>query len=173
MRHRDWVPGLCRWCAGRCTGRRRTFCSDRCVHEYNLRNDAKYYRDFVWARDHGICQLCGVDLSRLERVCMILRLDIDRVDFFSHHERRYKSWKEGSLELAFLQSIGFSPNPNKALYEVDHIIPVCEGGGFCGPENLRLLCEPCHDEVTQELKTRLQAKRALSREPKRGVRCRR
>lgn len=38
--------------------------------------------------------------------------------------------------------------------EVDHIIPVCEGGGLCGPENLRLLCTKCHKEQTKLLMER-------------------
>jgi 5-methylcytosine-specific restriction endonuclease McrA len=35
--------------------------------------------------------------------------------------------------------------------EVDHIIPVCEGGGLCGADNLRLLCCDCHKKQTKLL----------------------
>lgn len=159
MRHRDWKPGLCRWCAKPCTGRRRTFCSDACVAEFTFRSDGQYSRALIWARDHGMCQLCGCDLGKIERVAQILRLDHDRIDFYSHHERRYKSYKEGSLELAYLTGVGFSPSTNKALWEVDHTLPVTEGGGFCGPGNLRLLCQPCHSRVTDELKARMKARK--------------
>jgi 5-methylcytosine-specific restriction endonuclease McrA len=34
---------------------------------------------------------------------------------------------------------------------MDHIVPVVEGGGACGLENLRTLCKPCHKRVTAEL----------------------
>ena len=43
----------------------------------------------------------------------------------------------------------------KAGDEVDHIIPVCEGGGSCGLENLRTLCRSCHNAETQALRKRL------------------
>lgn len=40
-------------------------------------------------------------------------------------------------------------------WEVDHIVPVVEGGGECGMDNLRTLCVPCHRQVTRELMQRL------------------
>lgn len=124
------------------------------MHHYTIRCDSRYAREYVWARDHGICQICGVDLAKIQRVATILRLDHDLIDFYSHYEHRYESYKEGSIELDYLGTIGFSPSPHRALWEVDHIIPVCEGGGFCGPENLRLLCESCHAEETARLNLR-------------------
>lgn len=39
--------------------------------------------------------------------------------------------------------------------EVDHIIPVCRGGGLCGPDNLRTLCVPCHKIETVSLHQQL------------------
>jgi hypothetical protein len=41
--------------------RRRTFCSDYCVHQWRLRTDPGYLRDQVFARDHGICGVCAID----------------------------------------------------------------------------------------------------------------
>lgn len=34
--------------------------------------------------------------------------------------------------------------------EMDHIIPVSEGGGLCGLENYRLLCLVCHKQESSE-----------------------
>lgn len=45
--------------------------------------------------------------------------------------------------------------------EIDHIVPVCEGGGFCGPENLRTLCPRCHRQETEKLNTRLKRQGAI------------
>jgi hypothetical protein len=45
------------------------------------------------------------------------------------------------------------------LWEMDHIIPVSEGGGSCGLENLRTLCCPCHRTVTKEFHERRAAAR--------------
>src|SRR3981081_599570 len=41
--------------------RRRTFCSDFCVHEWRLRTDPGYLRDQVLKRDRGRCACCRVD----------------------------------------------------------------------------------------------------------------
>ena len=41
------------------------------------------------------------------------------------------------------------------LWEADHTIPVCEGGGGCGLDGYRTLCICCHKEVTKALRTRL------------------
>src|SRR5580700_9256900 len=50
---------LCRWCDLEILAkRRRTFCSDYCVHQHRLRTDPGYLRDQVFARDRGICALC-------------------------------------------------------------------------------------------------------------------
>ena len=37
------------------------------------------------------------------------------------------------------------------LWDADHIIPVKEGGGQCGLENIRTLCFVCHKEVTKNM----------------------
>lgn len=48
------------------------------------------------------------------------------------------------------------------LFEMDHIVPVVEGGGACGLDNLRTLCRPCHRKVTAELAARrAEARRAV------------
>ena len=39
-------------------------------------------------------------------------------------------------------------------WEMDHVVPVVEGGGCCGLENLRVLCPPCHRGVTAQLARR-------------------
>src|SRR5260370_31006272 len=53
---------LCRWCDLEILAkRRRTFCSDYCVHQWRLRTDPGYLRDQVFARDRGICALCHID----------------------------------------------------------------------------------------------------------------
>lgn len=38
-----------------------------------------------------------------------------------------------------------------ADWEMDHIVPVCEGGGSCGLENLQTLCRACHKQKSTEL----------------------
>lgn len=45
------------------------------------------------------------------------------------------------------------------LWEMDHILPVVEGGGACGLDNLRTLCRDCHKRVTAELRVRLKGRK--------------
>lgn len=59
-------------------------------------------------------------------------------------------------------------------WQADHIVPVAEGGGACGLENLQTLCTPCHKAKTaaqaREAAERRQArKRILERARKAGV----
>ena len=46
------------------SGRRRTFCSDACVHEWRLRSSTSYLRECVFERDKGVCALCGLDTHK-------------------------------------------------------------------------------------------------------------
>jgi 5-methylcytosine-specific restriction enzyme A len=125
------VDGLCRWCKGRVSGRRRTFCSDACVHEWRLRSSTSYLREQVFARDRGICALCGIDTVRLRR--SVLRLPFGR----------------RMLEMKRLQIT----RGRKSWWEADHILPVVEGGDS-NLENVRTLCVACHRQATAELRER-------------------
>src|SRR6478672_9438921 len=111
---------MCRWCKGAVTGRRRTFCSDACVHEWRLRSSTSYLRDCVFDRDRGICALCGVDTVAGRRSMM----------------RK-------------LKASGMIAAHRKSWWEADHIVPVVEGGDS-HLENIRTLCVPCHRQVTAE-----------------------
>jgi 5-methylcytosine-specific restriction protein A len=92
---------LCRWCGTEVSGRRRTWCSDACVHEY-LGRQWGAIRAQVIRRDQA-CRECGLTY----------------------------------------------PATARTRWEVDHIVPVADGGG-AEMENLRLLCVTCHKRVTAE-----------------------
>jgi 5-methylcytosine-specific restriction protein A len=128
------VKGACRWCKRVVTGRRRTFCSDACVHEWRLRSSTSYLRECVLRRDRGICALCGIDTIRWRR--SVLRLPLPK----------------RLAELAVLRII----KGRKSWWEADHIQPVVEGGDS-NLENLRTLCVICHRGVTVELRLRRRA----------------
>lgn len=100
---------FCRYCKQEITApKRRTFCSDQCVHEYKLRTNGQYLRHQVWKRDQGLCAKCHLTTD---------------------------DW------------------------QADHIVPVAEGGGSCGMQNLRTLCLPCHHQETRALMRRLREAR--------------
>lgn len=125
----------CRWCKGEVDGRRRTFCSDACVHEWRLRSSASYLRECVLERDRGVCAICGVDTVALRR--RVMRLP------FAARMR----------ELRDLLARGVITRKRKSWWEADHILPVVEGGDS-NLENIRTLCIPCHRTATAELRAR-------------------
>jgi len=75
---------LCRWCRAETPPRRRTFCSDACVHEWKLRTDPGYLRERVLQRDAGVCAKCGINTISLRR-------DMRRLDFAARR-RFLKEW---------------------------------------------------------------------------------
>ena len=127
---------LCRWCELEILAkRRRTFCSEYCVHQHRLRTDPGYLRDQVFARDRGFCAACGADT----------------VAIFVALKRSRGAARTAGLSLYGLKTI----TSRRSLWDADHILPVAEGGGQCDLDNLRTLCLPCHREATAELRRRL------------------
>ena|SRR5215469_1377848 len=124
---------LCRWCNLEVPKRRITFCSEWCVAEWRLRTDPGYVRERVYARDKGVCALCRVDCEAAWQNLRRLR---------------------GAARLKLLREWGLKPGWRKSLWDADHIVPVVEGGGDCGLENIRTLCLKCHRVATQELSKR-------------------
>ncbi|NYF79283.1 HNH endonuclease [Granulicella arctica] len=127
---------LCRWCDLEILAkRRRTFCSDYCVHQHCLRTDPGYLRDQVFARDHGLCALCQADT----------------VAIYNALKRSRGPARAAGLSLYGMKTI----TSRRSLWDADHILPVAEGGGQCDLSNLRTLCLPCHRETTAQLRLRL------------------
>lgn len=127
---------LCRWCDLEILARRRrTFCSDYCVHQHRLRTDPGYLRDQVFARDRGVCAVCQADT----------------VAIYAALKRSRGAAREAGLSIYGMKTI----HARRSLWDADHILPVAEGGGQCDLDNLRTLCLPCHREATAELRLRL------------------
>ena len=136
----------CRWCGVETPPHRRTWCSEACVEEFKIRAWPHHARLRVWERDHGICAECGFDGDQLRRL-KIAHLDTDR------------HWQQLDRAKSTLRERGY--DPARALWEADHILPVVEGGGACGLDNLRTLCQLCHARATADLARR----RASARRP--------
>jgi 5-methylcytosine-specific restriction enzyme A len=119
-------------------GRRRTFCSDACVHEWRLRSSSSYLRECVFARDAGVCAICHTDTHRLRK--RILRLP------FAQRMREIRSLIEQ----------GVIHKRRRSYWEADHRMPVVEGGDS-SLDNMRTLCIPCHRIATRELGARRRA----------------
>lgn len=108
-----------------------------CVDSYNA-SDPREVRRRLRKRDRGVCAHCRLDSYALGR------------------ELR------GRGRTRALRERGFKPR--QSLWEVDHIVPLIDGGGH-DLSNLQSLCAPCHKEKTAR-EARERARRAAeAREP--------
>lgn len=126
--------GLCRWCKSEVPAGRFTWCSDACVAEYRIRSDPGFARERVEQRDDGQCALCGTETLAWEHA---YQAEIERLA--QETQRVHQRFR--ALRL---------PDHTWA----DHVVPVVEGGGACGLDNLRTLCIPCHHRETAALAAR-------------------
>ncbi|BBH54736.1 HNH endonuclease [Fluviispira sanaruensis] len=131
---------LCRWCGQSVPKRRRTFCSDVCVHEHKLRSSIDYMREQVFKRDLGVCSNCNLDCEKLKYEAILLLRETDNfkvAEFLSSY-----SIPVGRIK-AFISR-------NLALWDADHVIPVRNGGGGCGLSGMQTLCSGCHARLSKE-----------------------
>jgi len=126
---------MCRWCNNSVFPPRRTMCSPECAHQIRLRQDGRYLRTCVYKRDKGICAICNIDTKLIARNALQLYGE-ERNNYLKEHQvsLKRKIWKQ---------------KHGGGLWDADHIIPVKEGGGRCGLENLRTLCLRCHKIITK------------------------
>lgn len=158
---RDRKPGgvnhlRCRYCGNPCAGRRTSFCSPACVHEWRLRAHPSYLRSCVRRRDRGVCAVCRRDTYALRnRLYALLRTNPDGVfSFLNRHRLSYKKemrWNQEEVRVTI-----------HSLWQADHVIPIVEGGGGCGLENLQSLCVWCHRKATRALRARMKARSLAS-----------
>lgn len=139
---------LCRFCKIEVQPPRRTFCSDKCVHEWSIRSSSSYARKHIFKRDKGVCALCGVDTEAIEDM---LREAYDKPNELAEiqgamKELGYKLFNTWQKNRPITDALSWA-----SLWEADHIVAVVEGGGECGLDNYRTLCVPCHKAVTKEL----------------------
>ena len=93
-------------------------------------------RKAVYKRDKGICNICNIDTRKIAKEALLLP-DDKRQDFLDKYNinSKRKIWKVKN---------------GGGLWDADHIIPVKDGGGVCGLDNIRTLCINCHKTVTKE-----------------------
>jgi 5-methylcytosine-specific restriction protein A len=164
--------GQCRWCGVQVEPPRRSWCGDDCVSEYLSRSSSTGLRAAAHRRDRGVCGLCGCDTERVERVIRAALVAYQELRKPGSADQWYSAWfacKQAQPVLELFVSVGWTRSRiqnGDSLWDADHIVPVVEGGGETGPENIRTLCLPCHKAETRDLarrraKARRDAKRAL------------
>lgn len=148
--------GHCTWCDGKfSTSKAARWCSAQCREEGLIRFG--FWRQLVEKRDKGVCAICGFDsLACQERVRKIFsRAKGDKRG--RHHPYTF----ERVRKFQHRTRISFNGQP----YEIDHILPVIEGGGCCGLDNLRTLCFVCHRKQTASLGRRRAEERRDAKRP--------
>ena len=156
----------CRECGDEVPIGRYTFCSGACVEAWNLKSSPAAQRHAVLQRDHGICANCGRDCLALEEKFAKIRAEACR--YGTDPKVLAEAWKRARRIHGWRIRLGLGTDTS--LWQADHILPVCQGGG---PErgqtcaevmaNLRTLCTPCHKAETRELARRRAAARKASR----------
>jgi hypothetical protein len=138
----DAPTGICRWCGSAVSGRRKTWCSDACVDTWRAHSDPDTMRRNAFEGAEGRCAVCCFDLGAAER----------RFRFLVAHVAAEQVQIEWAM---FMAPRGFGAEfaPRARLWEADHITPLVEGGAH-HPDNLRLLCVPCHRTETAALARR-------------------
>lgn len=149
---------LCAWCDQPSTGKKIIrYCSAPCREAVELRVSASYVRHRLRQRDHGVCALCKLNTETIRAAGRELK---GRFYALKFREESLEPWKTALAKLRedYPWVRLFNHGAVKGhLWEADHIIPVSEGGGACGLDNLRTLCLPCHWKETGLLRRRLNA----------------
>lgn len=143
----------CRWCGldvHRLSPKRRTFCSDECVHEFSLRSSSSYMRQYIAKRDKYKCQICGLDCKGfLRHLHQWVKEKMAGIAYSEWSKRR----KEFETEYFAQHGMEWvNTNNRSTFYDIDHVVPVILGGGQCGEDNLRTVCLSCHRKETAKLR---------------------
>ena len=127
---------LCRYCKKEVPASRKTFCSAVCVHEWKLRTQPGYLRACTLKRDDGRCAKCKRDSIVLGLEMQILK------------RKDRKAWEKWYRDHGI-------PLTRKSMWDVDHVLEVCNGGGECGLSEVQTLCVICHlEKTTFSIKTK-------------------
>lgn len=134
---------LCRCGCGReVKPPRRSWYAPECLESVRLRCDWGFVRKHVYARDRGVCKCCGIHPE-------------------AYHAEVREAFAEGNFAPLEQANARGWPALHRPWHQIDHIIPVCEGGDKLTHRNLRTVCIPCHQRLTAELnKARREARKA-------------
>uniref|UniRef100_A0A1D2A8V2 DNA annealing helicase and endonuclease ZRANB3 n=1 Tax=Auxenochlorella protothecoides TaxID=3075 RepID=A0A1D2A8V2_AUXPR len=128
------------------------FCSGACEAAFALKRSGGAIRRALFRLERGVCTnpQCKLDCHAL-----VTRLQII--------EKGSAGWEQRRREVLQRLAPSFLHHGNKTLldslirsavegnaWHADHVIPVYQGGGGCGIENLRTLCVVCHKKVTAD-----------------------
>ncbi|ELT88125.1 hypothetical protein CAPTEDRAFT_113875 [Capitella teleta] len=129
-------------------------CSVSCTEQYWLKSSREYGRKAVYDAEHGQCQLCGIEAHQFFTNLNMIHDRKKRAEMIQNS-------KFNQLHQRTKQKMVVDPQAGQ-FWQVDHILPVVDGGGQCDLDNLRTLCSVCHNKVTSDwMKERTKEKRRM------------
>lgn len=148
---RLWSPlgRVCTWCGEPLKGRQQRWCCNECAAE--AMDSKAGFRESMLSRNPSTrmgpyCEICGVDWGGIERWWH----DLMGTDRATSLDLPRNLWRQIPR--------AWGMDPETSFLEVDHIVPIVEGG-VTVPWNLRAICQVCHKQET----AKLAARRAQSR----------
>lgn len=147
---------LCRQCQTEVPKGRRTFCSQPCIDLWMVRTGSGMEK-FIKKRDKGICALCGLDCEALKKKLREMSklpsipdikfeasdyadnftlTDAARAKWDQHHKAKQEAYQKASERVRAFKVEHCIPQHRNRLWDIDHIVPVIEGGGAAGPLQL-------------------------------------
>ena len=127
------------------------FCGEPCAKSFRVKTRVGFARAELFKLERGVCQACGLDCDALLSKLIAEPSVPERA--------RMLEAAGGTVPFVCFSSaraaaIARAPRAGD-LWQADHIVPVAEGGGECGLENFRTLCDGCHRRATKDLRARM------------------
>jgi 5-methylcytosine-specific restriction enzyme A len=175
----------CRWCKGRVDPPRQSWCGNpACLDAWFFRTRNDHFRATIFDRDHGICAVCGLDAHALDVARITGQLYYaERIEVERDPREGWRKWTP-RVEVVVVKGVEL-PRPSeywRALHaralswraanrvpldqpawQVDHSVPVADGGDWFCMNNLASMCVPCHRLKTKEENRRRAALRRAGR----------
>ena len=132
------------------------FCGEPCAKAFRVKTRAGFARAELFKLERGVCQSCGLDCDALLARLLAEPSVPERVRALESARGPRAEEKGGALCFSSARAAAIARAPRAGdLWQADHIVPVAEGGGECGLENFRTLCDGCHRRETSDLRARM------------------
>ena len=131
------------------------FCGEPCA-AFRVKTRAGFARAELFKLERGVCQSCGLDCDALLARLLAEPSVPERVRALESARGPAPRRRVGPSASPPARAAAIARAPRAGdLWQADHIVPVAEGGGECGLENFRTLCDGCHRRATSDLRARM------------------
>ena len=127
------------------------FCGEPCAKSFRVKTRVGFARAELFKLERGVCQACGLDCDALLSKLIAEPSVPERARML---ENAGGTLPFPCFSSARAAAVARAPRAGD-LWQADHIVPVAEGGGECGLENFRTLCDGCHRRATKDLRARM------------------